>query len=430
MAQKTVRHDRSAWAPRHVLPCGTVAVVSYDLTVFASTVLDLEGVARLVDATATLQAETSRPAALTVVRGARRAYCFTVDAPAELDPVDVPPEVTAVTMGVTARYEIRVEGSDEAAVPFARRFGKKLATATAGALHDHQTDEVTTRAGLRKVARPTGTNRIDVVELRWYVVTPVTSDIAEVWLACARAFLPEALPRRFGTYEPFPHELVNVDGVEAFRLETRQRHGVYFSTQFPVISGGISAGAETDGEPGFGSLHLTLARDALFDERWRQSLERFFVAVAERTGSFFSVAQVARNTGWSGRSLWYDGREEEVHHLVHRAWMGLPPVPVWWCWFGDDYIDAVTPHVAGSARIEGGFVSFAEEPLDRDQLRDALPTRGFFRRRREPWLPDELTCTLLEADPHSRYTPLRRAARRPPALDRIGVERERKWRDR
>ena len=276
--------------------------MSYDLTVFASTVLDLEGVARLVDATATLQAEASHPAALTVVRGARRAYCFTVDAPAELDPVDVPPEVTAVTMGVTARYEIRVEGSDEAAVPFARRFGKKLATATAGALHDHQTDEVTTRAGLRRAARPTGTDRIDVVELRWYVVTPVTSDIAEVWLACARAFLPEALPRRFGTDEPFPHELVNVDGVEAFRLETRGRHGVYFSTQFPVISGGISVGEETDGEPGFGSLHLTLARDALFDERWRRSRERFFVAVAERTGSFFSVAQVARNTGWSGRS--------------------------------------------------------------------------------------------------------------------------------
>ena len=414
--------------PKRQPPSTKVTPVSFDLTVFASTVLDLEEVARLVDATATLQADASHPAALTVVRGARRAYCFTIDAPAALDPEDVPPEVTAVTMGVTAQYEIRVEGSDEVAVPFARRFGKKLATATEGALYDHQTDEVTTRAGLRKAARPTGTDRIDVVKLRWYVVTPVTSDIAEIWLACARAFLPEALPRRFGTYEPFPHKLTDADGADTFRLETQERYGMYFSTKFPVISGGISVGAETDGEPGFGNLHLTLTRDALFDERWRRSLERFFVAVAERTGSFFSVAQVARNTGWGGRSLWYDGREEEVHHLVQHVWMGLPPVPVWWCWFGDDYVGAVTPHVSASARIENGFVSFAEEPLDRDQLQDARPTTGFLRKRKKPWLPDELTCTLLEADPHSRNTPIRGAAWRPPSLAHIGEERARRRR--
>lgn len=73
-------------------------------------------------------------------------------------------------------------------------------------------------------------------------------------------------------------------------------------------------------------------------------------------------------------------------------------------------------------------MSFADEPLDRDQLEAALPATGFLRRRKRAWLPDELTCTLLEPDPRGGPTPRRPAERRPPSLAHIGEERARRRR--
>lgn len=91
--------------------------------------------------------------ALTVVRGARRAYSFTLGLPVQVEAEDVPDEVTAVLLDARVMYELLVEGSSTTEAPHAVRFGRRLAEATRVALLDSQTDQVWTRGKLRTPPR-------------------------------------------------------------------------------------------------------------------------------------------------------------------------------------------------------------------------------------------------------------------------------------
>src|SRR5260370_37849996 len=91
---------------------------------------------------------------LVSVRGKQRLYCFTVDGPFQVEPEDVPEEITAVLLGATHMYTIMVEGSAAAAVPHAVRFARRLPPAVEAAVQDQQTGEVCARRACTQAVRP------------------------------------------------------------------------------------------------------------------------------------------------------------------------------------------------------------------------------------------------------------------------------------
>ena len=176
--------------------------MSYDVQVFAQQALTADDAG-------------DAPESLTVVRGARARYSFTLGLPVAIEAEDVPEEVTAALLGPSDLYELMVEGSSTTETPHAVRFARRLAQASAGVVLDQQTGQVWARGKLR-AAPPVQRGTIDIVELRWYVHPEVTgARAATAWLELARRHLPEALPRRFGSYEPLPMKL-DVDGPDAF----------------------------------------------------------------------------------------------------------------------------------------------------------------------------------------------------------------------
>jgi hypothetical protein len=399
--------------------------VSYDLQIYAPLALPVEKIEALITAAGlTFEATPTATGSLTVLRGAKQNYSFTLGLPVGIEPEDVPEEVAAAALGAAHLYEVLVEGSSATETPHAIKFARRLAKAVSGVVLDQQTGQIWSRGKLRQAPR-VETGVVSIVEVRWYARTAADGGrAAEAWLMLARRHLPEALPRRYGTYEPFQHRL-DTDGDDAFIDFVRQADGdVFFAPTKPAAHGSLTAGP-TFGGP-IQSHGLTLLAEALNDERWRSALRRLFVGFAEHSEAVLATAEVRRGVRWSGRSLGYDGSTEHVIYLAPRGnWSGLPPYPVWWAWFGPDYAPLVQDHLAADQVEVHGPSLFhwrGDAPADRDQLLAALTPSGAKRRLfgRGPtaaaWLPVELLPVEDRSDPWIYNPPLTPAALRPAAL--------------
>lgn len=76
---------------------------------------------------------------LTVVRGARSRYSYTLGLPVTLDAEDVPEEITAALLEPAYLHEVIVEGSSLIETPQAVRFARRLAQASARPGHTPST---------------------------------------------------------------------------------------------------------------------------------------------------------------------------------------------------------------------------------------------------------------------------------------------------
>lgn len=375
--------------------------MSYDLLVYAKLRLDRDQLAALVH-DAGLDAEPGQQA-LMVARGARQQYCFTLGDAVAVEAEDVPDEVTAA-LAPQWMYELLVEGSSATGTPHAIRFARRLAEAAQGVVLDQQTGQAWARGGLRAVVLA-ARGRTDVVKLIWYTRgVDEPSDFAEQWLALARRFLPEALPRRFGPVEPLAGRL-DRDGDAAFVATVAAEPMLFFKASAPCIEGHLSGRSSRGPTRGH---TLLVHRGAVQQAEWREALRRLFAEVARCSRAFYASAEVVRNLIWSGRSISCDGSTERTTYLAPRGrWSGLSPYPVWWSWFGVDYRPLVVPYLpfAHITEIAEGIpCETATAPADRDEL---LQSR---------WLPADLLARPDDSDPRLVNLPLAPARSLPEKL--------------
>ncbi|MHA7306019.1 hypothetical protein ACX80E_12365 [Arthrobacter sp. TMN-49] len=364
--------------------------MSYDLSVYATAPLGLDELLALVRSTAGLDVEgdpASDADSLMVVRGARRAYCFTIDGPFGVEPEDVPEDVTASIIGAKMVYQVLVEGSEEVSIPHAVKFARKLAKATSGAFLDEQSGDVWPKAKGSRVARPGEAGRAtELVTVNFYTLTDdLPEDLPDSYISLARKYLPEALPRRFGTYEPHQGKLER-DGDQAFTDVWREGQSgiLFFTCEYPIAWGSMD-GPQRDKPVGQTTFYLDGA--ALSDPGWLDALRRFFVAFALKSKSFFASVEVLRNYEWVSRTYErLSGAEDDIWPIHVGEWKGFVPYPQSWTWFGPDLIDTVSPYLTGHREMYGDhlFHVLAEKPVDRGQLAALLPGPS------QPWIPPEL----------------------------------------
>lgn len=378
--------------------------MSYDIEIYAANQLSAAELQSLIaEAGLAVDGDETAATSLVVVRGAKRVYTFTLELPVRIEPEDVPEEITASALAPSQLYQLMVEGSSARAVPHAIAFARRLATAAAGVVLDQQTGMVWSRGKLREPPRVEA-GEVSTVEIHWYSRADDDAAVAAAWVELARRHLPEALPRRYGTFEPLQHKL-EVGVGDAFADFVGTADGtVFFLGSKPVTNGSIGVNPAYFGPTR--SHSLTLFAEPLHDRRWRDAVMRLFLDFAERIDAVFAVAEVVRRVAWSGRSLGYSGTTERSAYLAPLGqWLGLPPYPVWWAWFGPAYapIGRYLPPNSLAMRGNSLFHRRADLPTDRDGL---LP---------ESWLPAEL---LAVEDRHEPYVvaPLKPAKVIPPEL--------------
>ncbi|WP_336203861.1 hypothetical protein [Nonomuraea sp. LPB2021202275-12-8] len=372
--------------------------MSYDLEVYGAYAVAPERLSALVaDAGGLIQVMRTGAVVDRLVRG-EPAHAFVIEGPFSLEREDLPDDVAAAAVGVKVRYEFTVEDHSRAAVTFARKVARRLAELSGGVVHDRQDDEWPIWPRTARRFKPPAAQRIDTLGLEWFVRREdLRGELPGSLLAALRAWIPEALPRRFGAYEPLRHQLSD-DGdagfVQAWRSESG---GLYWKAVRPCLAGSASAvgeaftpwvvGDEPPLDHPVARLSLIFDLRVLSDQRWRDELVAAFAHIARVTGAFYGQAGVERGWRYGGGSLQSDGETETRTSPVCRdRWSGLPPYPMWLAWFAGPYLPHVGPHRgAGCERLGGGLLCRAGDHPDQ--------ATG------SPW-PADLMMTLLdEGDP-------------------------------
>jgi hypothetical protein len=165
-------------------------------------------------------------------------------------------------------------------------------------------------------------------------------------------------------------------------------------------------------------MSLDVHREPFAVADWRDALRRLFVALADKLGCFFASAEIERGHLWNGRDMASDQHTERpVVPSRREGWMGLPPYPVWWSYYGAEYRELVSERLDGCVRTSAGnlFHSLSNEPTDRDQLTKLIKSKWLFRRRCSGF-PVDLLSVVAPNDGRVQPVPLEPASRIPPML--------------
>jgi hypothetical protein len=301
----------------------------------------------------------------------------------------------------------------------ARSLARHIAEQNDGAAFDPQEEGLVWPRGRPERVPKRADEITSRVGLEWFLPVERWVGAPQVLVELLARRCPEALPTRYGEFEPPQHRFDPAcpsDFVE-FLLH-REDDGFWFAKRPSFGGSWFAPPAEKWARPD--EEHLRIAKlEVDFDgrvleqdARWRDVVVDLFVTAAARLGAFFAAGQV--EPGWTvTRTNRLYGTAETLgageHFLRGRLWQGLPPVPVWLSWFGRPYKNLVagslapdafdaTPHsrslrnrILRRSRTDdvtptivdaddGIFVRLGEQPRERDRL-PAMP------------LPPELTYT-------------------------------------
>lgn len=319
----------------------------------------------------------------------REQPAFTVDGPVCVEHEDLPEELAAVVLAPRFQVEISVPiGGSVKDRTFASKLARALAEKFQGAVYDPQKDEVIwPKRRLRSFSPPAGEERIRVVELTWYFGgRSPDPEIPRKLLQELRRSCAEALPRRYGDFEPLQKKLEpgkDAELITFWKTQAKRDGGgsFFWKSQSPCFGGHVYFPDRRETRNGTRRctvLSMNFDGRALdADARWCESVVALFVRVAERLDAFYGAAHVERGV-IARRGLWYDSESESVSMPGH-FFAGLPPFPTWLAWFGRSYsslvADVMSDHPGAELRAEKNlFLRTGATPLDTDQLRGEFPT--------------------------------------------------------
>lgn len=333
--------------------------MSYDLRIATSRRPDLAGAAR---------------------PGAAR---WSTDGPHAIDPDDLDEPLAAAVLAPRWLVEISVPaGAPKKEAREATAAAREIAERFEGAIYDPQVGAVVWPRGKQaRFQAPAAEQRIRLVQLEWFlpVAAGETPGAARALLATLRRRLAEAMPRRFGPFEPLEGRL-DRDGDEAFAgawaRAAAVEHGetLFWKAASPCFGGAASFPDRRERFRPAGAgravrLSTSLDGRALHgDPRWREAAVDLFVALARRLEAFYAAGYVERRVIARRGAVWYDGESESVGLQRSRWWLGCPRVPTWLAWFGGP-LAARLGSLPGARPLPGGLLFRAgNEPLDRDEL--------------------------------------------------------------
>lgn len=251
---------------------------------------------------------------------ARRLEALTVDGPHPAEPEDFAEAVAAACLAPRWLVTLSIPyASPKRAIAQARALARELAELYDGAAFDPQQDALIWPRGRRaRVAPRTREEKTSIVELEWEVAPERGLAAAETLLRLLRRRCPEALPTRYGRWEPPPHRY-DPAAPEEFARFAAEHDDAFWYARRPSFGG--SARAST--------LSLEFDGNVLeSDVRWREAVVELFAAVAAELGAVQAKAEV--EPGWRvGRS----NRPWISAGLVIKA-AQRPDGPGWLNWFG------------------------------------------------------------------------------------------------
>ena len=278
-----------------------------------------------------------------------------------VDPEDVPDEVFPKLPGIRFLASVLLEpiGAPTSARNLARKTARALAEAGTGAVEDPQTGAVKLASSakllldvsdaepederspslvsriLGGVAKSATDPRISELTISWWVDHDrlCKRDGMERFLDVVARHLPEALPRRYGPYEPprFKYEETGRDAFIEFLLA--EDMGVIYPTR-PCTAAQYPVGLDRIGWKPFrgkrafraGLIEIGFDASILDQPHWRLRLPAAWRAISEVVQPFYGEARLLGGR-IPGRGTLFHDQKTESHPVFGPWWRGVPERP-------------------------------------------------------------------------------------------------------
>lgn len=180
---------------------------------------------------------------------AKLNWQVTVSSPDAVLPEDIPGEISKSIPGISFLTELNLEpiGAPDLAKKILLQAANALAKASHGLVYNGQTDELTLPGGVKRFAPRARDERFSILELAWWFLDDgiFLPERLNRLLDIFVALLPEAMPRRYGLYEP-PQYSLAAEGREhllKFLRENLDNSPVLYPTR-PVVGLEVSCTKE------------------------------------------------------------------------------------------------------------------------------------------------------------------------------------------
>jgi hypothetical protein len=155
----------------------------------------------------------------------RKTWQLVVEQSAKVWPEDIPDEIVPALPGISYLTRLHLERSSwpTSAVGVLNRTARKLAQATRGVIFDPQLETLAAPSGVKRFQGSKRSETFAVLQLKWWFLDgPLLEDRGvSALVGVLEKFLPEALPKRFGLYEP-PQHVYQQEGRSGFELYLAQ----------------------------------------------------------------------------------------------------------------------------------------------------------------------------------------------------------------
>lgn len=281
----------------------------------------------------------------------RRRWQILVDGPRRLEPEDVPPQVSEALPGPSILFEVSLEpgSAPESARKTAVRTARALAAAVAGVVEDPQQETLAFARGGKRFLRPARKERSSTLELSWwYAGTPLRS-VAGMrgLLSVLGRHIPEAVPRRYGPFEPPEYRTVEtgLESLATYMFEQLDDIGPVYDCARPVVGFSIAdSNMVPDSRFGFRAncFELSFEADVLQQPGWATAVRSLWRDLSMFLSPFYGDARVLEGNVWSGATLCVDSKTEE-HPVRSWFWRGIPAEPGVAMVLGTPYSEIWTP---------------------------------------------------------------------------------------
>ncbi len=292
---------------------------------------------------------------------------------------DIPDDVANLLPGIAFVTELNLSPITAAdnARRILTRLAMQLATAAHGVIFDPQTDIITTARGVRRLASLGPSESASVITLSWWFISGALIDrrVADL-VHVLESTLPEALPKRYGSYEP-PQHLYADTGRDHFVSFFRYiKTLVVWYPQPPIAGVKVSIPPYVGGSrAGFrcGYLAIEVDVDALIQPGWAVGLARAWKQISLTVQPFYGDVRTLRGFKRRRGRYWINSGTEH-HPVCSWWWAGIPHGPVHAAVLGNPYRQ-FWPSFCEKAETSGdvSFVSTNEWLADTDVFAEIGP---------------------------------------------------------
>lgn len=261
-----------------------------------------------------------------------KSWQIVVNSSITVDDDEIPDEISAALPGVSYQTELLLEPTDapEVARKLLLRVAKGLAAGSQGVAFDRQEQSILLPSGTKNFTPPKVDEIASTLMLSWWFGPEMLQETRDFinMLEIIERYIPEALPRRYGTYEPPEHKFEGslVDLANFLGATARKSMVVWYPTK-PVTNVSISLPAVWGGPDrlGFKANNLALEFDAavLSQSGWQSQIHRLWRKMSIFLQPFYGdVRHIHGYRRHAGR-LWVAA--DTQHHPVRSwFWRGIP----------------------------------------------------------------------------------------------------------